>query len=73
MQLLVVLTPQYIYQYLTPPSTKGVGYEEDSWEIRDKYFNKDVISVTTKDGIPTFMQDDLDDNQENYSSITHEE
>ena len=51
---------------------KGVGFKEDSWEVRNKGFSKDVIWVATKEGIPLSMQDELEDTHEEYLSITHE-
>ena len=30
------------------------------------------ICVAIKDGIPTYMQDELDDNQEDHQSLAHE-
>ena len=52
---------------------KGVGFEEASWYICDRELNEDVIKVTTKDRIPTYIHDELEDNKEEYCSITHEE
>ena len=60
-------------KYLPPPSKKGVGFEEASGDVRDRKINKDVIRVDTKDRLPTSMQYYLEDIQEDYRSIIHEE
>ena len=52
---------------------KTVLLEEDSWDLRNKEFNKDVIRVATKDRLPASMQDELEDNHEDYHSIPIEE
>ena len=44
---------QDISKYLPPHSNKGGYFEQTDWDIRDKYFNEDVIHIATKDWIPT--------------------
>ena len=42
---------------LHPPSMKVVGFESASWYVRSKEFNQHVIQVSTKDRLPTSIQD----------------
>ena len=58
-------------KYFPPPPMKWVGFKEDGWDIRGKEFNKDIIQVSTKYGILTYMQDESEDNQEDHRLITH--
>ena len=52
---------------------EGVGFKESSWDVRDKEFNEDIIQVATKYGLTKSIHNELEDNQEEYCSITHEE
>ena len=51
---------------------KVVGFKEASWNISDKELNEGVIRVSTKDRLLVYMQDELEDDHEDYSSITYE-
>ena len=59
--------------YLPPLQMKGVSFESARWDACDKEFSNQVICVSTKDGIPSSMQDELEDNHEDYLSILNEE
>ena len=52
---------------------KGESYESDNWKVRDQELTVREIGVAFKDGLPTSMQDELDDHQEDYHSLNHEE
>ena len=60
-------------KYLPPPSMKGDILESDSWDILDKEWSESEIFVAIKNRLPITMQDELEDNQEDYNSIAHEE
>ena len=51
---------------------KGERYESANWDVRDKGLSKNEICVAIKDVLPSSMKDELEDNQEDYSSFTHE-
>ena len=57
---------------LPPPSIKGDIYEEDNWEGRGEELSMNDIIIEIKDGPPSSMQYKLEDNQEDYSYLTHE-
>ena len=59
-------------KYLPPPSMKSKIYEADNWKVRDQEFTVSEIRVAIKDGLPTSMQDELDNHQDDYLSLTHE-
>ena len=52
---------------------KGGGYEAANWKLCDKEFSVHDIRVVVKDGLPSFIQDDLEDNNEDYLSLAHED
>ena len=52
---------------------KGKIYEVDNWKVRDQELTASEIHVAIKDDLPTSMEDELDDHQEDYQSLTHEE
>ena len=58
--------------YLYPPSMKVMSFESASWEVCDKDISKHVILVADKDGLPTSIQGELEDNHEDNCSILHE-
>ena len=51
---------------------KGESYEAANWKFRDQEFTVSEIRIAINDSIPTSSQDDLDDHQEEYRSLTHE-
>ena len=51
-------------KYLPPPSMKSKIYEADNWKVRDQEFTVSEIRVAIKDGLLSYMQDELDDHQE---------
>ena len=65
--------PHDLSKYFTPPSIKGRGFNSADQAFRVKEFNKYVIQVATKDGLPTSIQVDLEDKHEDYFPIYHEE
>ena len=62
-----------LIKYLPPPSMKGGEFEQADWNVRDKEWNEDVISVATKYRLPISMNNELEDKHEDYSSTPHEE
>ena len=50
---------------------KGERYESANWDVRDKGLSKNEICVAIKDVLPSSMKDELEDNQEDYSSLAH--
>ena len=59
-------------KYLPPTLMKGESYEAANWKFCNQAFTVSEIRVTIKDGLPSYMQDELDDHQEEYQSLTHE-
>ena len=59
-------------KYLTSPLMKGESFQADSWDVRKKELYENKIIVTIKDGLPSSMQYELEDNQEEYSFLAHE-
>ena len=53
-----------------PPSMKGDGYETYYWKVSNGELYIDDIIVPIKDGLPSSMHDELEDNQEGYFSLT---
>ena len=53
-------------KYLPPLSIKGDRYEASNWKVRDQEFTISEIRVAIKDGLPSSMQDELDDHHEDY-------
>ena len=52
---------------------KAGGLESADWAFRNKEFNEYGIQVATKDGLHTYIQDELEDKHEDYRSITNVE
>ena len=52
---------------------KGRSHEEDNWKFCKQELTVSEIRVAIKDGHHTSMQDDLDDHQEDYHFLAHEE
>ena len=50
-----------LYKYPPPPWIKGDSYDQADWTIRNKEFSECEISVETRYGLPTSMQDEIDD------------
>ena len=59
-------------KYLPPPSMKDKSYKSANWDVRNKGLSENDIRIAIKDGLPSYMQDKLEDNQEEYSSLDHE-
>ena len=53
-------------EYVTPPLKKGDMFDQENWNICDCNFTKDEIRIVTKDGVPTSMQDEMDDKDAYY-------
>ena len=47
-------------EYLPPTLRKGDMYDEANLIVRDCNFTEDDIHVATKDGLPCYMQDDME-------------
>ena len=60
-------------KYLTPTSIKGNSYEADHWKFSDQELSVNNIRFAVKDGIPLSIQNELEDNKEDYRSLTHED
>ena len=59
-------------KYPPPPLMKGKSFQSDSWDVSNKEFYGDYIQVAFKYGLPSYIQDQLEDNQEEYCSLGHE-
>ena len=57
--------------YLPPPSNNGDVYDQSNWWVRNIYFAEDDIRVATKDGLPTYMQDEMECKDTDFFSLTH--
>ena len=51
---------------------KDKRYESVIWGIHNKVLSENEIYIAIKDGLPSFMKDELKDNQEDYLSPDHE-
>ena len=58
--------------YLPPPSYKGGGYDQSDWTVRDKELFEDDMHIATIDVLITSIQDDMDDKEKHYFSLSHE-
>ena len=59
-------------KHLPTPLMKGQEYDEEDQAVRVKELSKNEICVATKDGLPTSVQDKLEDKDKDYCSMTHE-
>ena len=59
--------------YLPPPLIKGESAEADNWTFRNKEFTVSEIQLEVKYRLPSSMQDELEDHQEDYFSLTYED
>ena len=55
-----------------PHFMKGKSFEAYNWKVGDKELYVHEIRVVIKNGLPSSMQDELEDNQEEYRFLTHE-
>ena len=44
-------------------------YEAANWKLRDAKLSVNEIQFAIKDGLPSSMKDELDDNKEEYSPL----
>ena len=51
---------------------KGNSFKASNWKVNVKESSFHEILVAIKEIIPLFMQDKLEDNQEDYRYLTHE-
>ena len=51
-------------KYPPPPLMKGQSYEAANWKVCNQEFTVSEIRVAIKDGLLSYMQDELDDHQE---------
>ena len=66
-----VLEMNDLAEYLPSPSMKGECYGKDNWKFHDQEFTVSDIHVAIKDGLTSYMQDELEDHQEDYRSLTN--
>ena len=52
--------------YLPPHSMKGESDEAANWNVLNQEFTVSEIRLAIKDVIPSSMQDELEDHQEDY-------
>ena len=60
-------------KYLPPPLMKDESAEAPYWTVRNHEFTVSKIKLLIKDGLPSSMQDELEEHQEDYCSLTHED
>ena len=56
-------------KYLPSPFMKGGEYDKSYWAIQDKELSEYDICVATKYGLPTSMQDEMEDKYKVYISF----
>ena len=59
-------------KYLPPPSMKGESKMAAKWSVRNEEFTNSDLQRSIKDGVPPKIMDELDDNIEDYRSLTYE-
>ena len=59
-------------KYLLPISMKGESVEAANWVIRNQYLTAGKVWREIKDGLPKYIQDELEDHPEDYRSLTYE-
>ena len=59
--------------HLYPLLMKSNVYEAANWKVRNKELSVHDIQVAIKDGIPSSIQEELEDSQEDYGSFAHKE
>ena len=62
-----------LYKYLPPTLMKDKISEADNWTVRNQEFTASEIRVEIKDGLPSSMQDELEDHPEDYHSLNYED
>ena len=58
-------------KHVPPPSMKGESAEADIWTVRNQEYTTSEVRLVIKDGIPSSMQDDLEEHPEDYHSLTY--
>ena len=58
---------------LPNPSMKGNGYVSANWKFHNETFSVNDSQVAVKYGLPSSMQDEVEENQEDCNSLTHED
>ena len=61
-----------LYKYLPTPSLKGESAMEDNRNVRNQEFTEGEVQLAIKDGLPKYMQDEMDDHPEDYSYLTYQ-
>ena len=46
-------------------------YDQANWRVRNIDFTEDYIHVSTKDGLPTFIQDEIYDKDADFCYLPH--
>ena len=67
-----VIEMHELAKYLPPPRMKGKSTEASTWTACNQEFTVSEIRLVIKDGLPSSMRDELEDHQEDYSSLTYE-
>ena len=57
-------------KYLHPPLIKGVISEADNCTVRNQDFTASEVRLAINDGLPSSMQNELEDHTEQYCSLT---
>ena len=60
-------------KHLLPDLMKSESFEADRWKVQNKSFSVHEILVSINYWIPLSMQDELEDNQEDYRHLNHED
>ena len=59
-------------KYLPTPSMKVGSAVANNWTVRNHKFTASEVRIAIKDGLPSSMQDELEDHPEDYFSLTYE-
>ena len=58
-------------KYLPSPLMKGESYKSANWKFCDQELSVIDIRVAIKGGLPSSINNELEDNQEGYHYLTH--
>ena len=60
-------------KYLSPPTINNEDWHYADWETRYKAFSEDDIHESIKDGLPSEIQNEVDEKEKYYRSILDED
>ena len=63
----------YLSKYLPTPLMKGESVKSDNWTVFNQEFTASEVRPSIKDGLPSSMQDELEDRLEEYFSLAYED